>query len=319
MEAIRNMVPSRRWFTLFALASMLWVSVYGPPWAFGKTLTIDADQQYRFADNYFEQKAYFNAISEYERFIHFFPQDPRVPQAHFKIGQSYFRGNRFDQAIRAFRHVIEKYEGSDLAAEAYLGISACYSKKRAYGLALTTLDGLLGSNPEPETRDKAHYRKGWIYLEMDEWNKARASFERIPVENRGLYGLDGLLADLDQKKPLTKNPRLAGTLALLPGAGHLYCERYQDALIAFVLNGAMIIAAWEAFDNDNEALGGLLTLFGLGFYSGNIYSAVNSAHKYNRKQKQDFLDSLRQSTTVRTSTFMRHGRPSFLLSCTIRF
>ena len=47
----------------------------------------------------------------------------------------------------------------------------------------------------------------------------------------------------------------------------------------------MIIAAWEAFDNDNEALGSLLTLFEIGFYTGNIYSAVNAAHKYNKKQK----------------------------------
>ena len=39
----------------------------------------------------------------------------------------------------------------------------------------------------------------------------------------------------------------------------------------------------------------------MGFYSGNIYSAVNSAHKYNRKQKQDFLKYLKKHSTLQAS------------------
>jgi len=83
-------------------------------------------------------------------------------------------------------------------------------------------------------------------------------------------------------------------LAIIPGAGHLYCERKKDALISFLLNGAMIYAAYEAFDHDLDVIGGIITFFELGFYSGNIYSAVNSAHKYNRNEKSKFLDYLRK-------------------------
>ena len=66
------------------------------------------------------------------------------------------------------------------------------------------------------------------------------------------------------------------------GAGHLYCERKRDAFISFLLNGAMIYAAYGAFDHDLDVLGGIITFFELGFCSENIYSAVSSAHKYNR-------------------------------------
>ena len=41
----------------------------------------------------------------------------------------------------------------------------------------------------------------------------------------------------------------AGILSIIPGTGHLYCGRYKDATLAFILNTAMIYAACEAFDN----------------------------------------------------------------------
>ena len=72
--------------------------------------------------------------------------------------------------------------------------------------------------------------------------------------------------------------------------GHLYSERYRDAAVAFVLNGAFIWGMVEAFQHKNYAVGGILTFFELGWYSGNIYSAVSSAHKYNRNKKKEYLD-----------------------------
>ena len=63
----------------------------------------------------------------------------------------------------------------------------------------------------------------------------------------------------------------------------------------------MIWATVEAFDNDNEGLGVLLALFEVGLYTGNIYSAVNCAHKYNRKQKEGFLQYLKDHSKVQLS------------------
>jgi len=90
----------------------------------------------------------------------------------------------------------------------------------------------------------------------------------------------------------SKNPTTAGVLAVVPGLGHLYCNRPKDAVVAFLLNGLTIWAAIEAFDEDLDVLGGVLLLLESGWYTGNIYSAVNSAHKYNRKVRNDFRGSL---------------------------
>ena len=72
-----------------------------------------------------------------------------------------------------------------------------------------------------------------------------------------------------------KSPAAAGILAAASSRGRaLYTERYRDAAIAFLLNGAFIWGMVEAFEHQNYAVGGILTFFELGWYSGNIYSAV---------------------------------------------
>ena len=105
---------------------------------------------------------------------------------------------------------------------------------------------------------------------------------------------DYLAQGLDRVQEIPqKSPATAGALAaILPGSGHLYCERYRDAVIAFLLNGAFIWGMVEAFEQKDYVVGGILTFFELGWYSGNIYSAVAGAHKYNRGKKQEYLDHL---------------------------
>jgi tetratricopeptide (TPR) repeat protein len=224
-----------------------------------------------------------------------------------------------DAAIPAFRAVIEKFPGSDLAVESYFKISTSYARLQKHGNALGVLDELLWTHPDGDVKDEIYYRKGWVLLELDRWDDARQSFGMIRSQSENRYGLQELWEEMNKPFPPMKNPGVAGALALVPGAGHLYCERYQDALISFVINGAMILAAWEAFDNDNEALGGLLTVFEIGFYSANIYSAANSAHKYNRKQKQDFLENLKKHATVEASAIRIGDSPGLAVTCSIRF
>ena len=95
---------------------------------------------------------------------------------------------------------------------------------------------------------------------------------------------------------------MAGALAILPGTGYLYCNRPRDALISFLINGGLIFAAYEAFDNDMVALGGVISFVEIGFYSGNIYGSISSAHKYNQDQDRRFVDRLKENLRVNLSS-----------------
>jgi len=299
-------------FLLFLLLSI-------PPYATAEIL-LDPGRQFEFAEQYFQRGEFYRAIGEYERFIYFFPLSDKVPLARYMIGLSYLRGERYEEAIQAFNALIEEYQHTEYALKSYLGVSKAYVLLKHYDMALTTLDNLITIGPDQQIRDKAHYQKGWVYLEMGMWEKARDGFEKISPENRERYNVKQILIELKKRRPIRqKSPAVAGLLAIIPGAGHLYCDRKRDALISFLLNGAMIYAAYEAFDLDLDALGGVITLFELGFYSGNIYSAVSSAHKYNRNERNRFLNYLKKRARINILLVQPDKDKSLLLACQFSF
>jgi hypothetical protein len=90
--------------------------------------------------------------------------------------------------------------------------------------------------------------------------------------------------------------------------------------VAFILNSAMMYAAYEAFDHGQNCLGGLITIFELGFYTGNIYSAVGSAHKHNRAVNKGFLEYLKQNSRITLGLRQdAHKRQAPCFSCQLMF
>jgi outer membrane protein assembly factor BamD (BamD/ComL family)/TM2 domain-containing membrane protein YozV len=280
----------------------LFLSLFSIPVYASQEIVLDSDRQLQFAQQYFQKGEYYRAIGEYERFIYFFPTSPEVEFARYMIGLSFLRGEQYEQAIQTFQALIDEYQATEYALKSYLSTGKAYVLLGRYDAALTSLNNLITIAPDQEIRDKAYYQKGWVYLEMGLWEKARESFEKISSQNRKRYSIKKLSHEIDTRTPLKKkSPAVAGVLAIIPGAGHLYCNRKRDALISFLLNGAMIYAAYEAFDHDLDALGGIITFFELGFYGGNIYSAVSSAHKYNRDAKNRLIWYLKEQTGISLS------------------
>jgi tetratricopeptide (TPR) repeat protein len=298
----------------------LFVFLFCIPLYASQRIVLDSERQLQFAEQYFQRGEYYRAIGEYERFIYFFPTSPKVEFARYMIGLSFLKGEQYEQAIQTFEALIEEYRTTEYALKSYLSTGKAYVLLGRYDAALTSLNNLVTIAPDQEIRDEAYYQKGWVYLEMGLWQRAREIFLEISDETKDQYNLGTIFHEIDTRTPLRKkSPTVAGVLAIIPGAGHLYCNRKQDALISFLLNGAMIYAAYEAFDHDLDALGGIIAFFELGFYSGNIYSAVSSAHKYNRDAKSRFLRYLKERAEVSLSLAEPHENNGLLLLCRFSF
>lgn len=308
---------------IYMLLIIISYSFFYPVSSFAEpVITINADKQIQFAEHYFRTEEYFRAIGEYKRFIYFFPDDHRRELAMYKIGLSYFNGKKFQEAIDAFNELLAKFPATNFRTEVRFRISECFIKLKDYLKAIGRLNDMAVTAENINIADQAYYRRGWIYLETSQWEEAENSFRLISKKNLHKYRLATLSHEMSKKKNLkTKSPTAAGILAIIPGAGHLYCGRYKDAATAFILNTAMIYAAYEAFDNNLDALGGIITFFELGFYSGNIYSAVNCAHKYNRNTNKNFFEYLRQNSRINLG--LRPGqekkRAALILSYNITF
>jgi tetratricopeptide (TPR) repeat protein len=264
-----------------------------------RDLVINPDQQYQFAMEYFEQGRYGKAIAELERFIYFFPDHNRVDNAKYHIGLSYFRSGMFREAIDPFSDIVETSPDQDLIAKAHFRMSETFVNLQEHSTAINVLNHLVETSNDPVFIDEAHYRAGWIYLQLNDVESARHRFQLISPQNRNLFRIQTINEELSRERLFSeKSPRVAGFLSIFPGAGFAYTERYRDALVAFLLNAGFIFAAYESFDSGNEALGGIIAFVGTGFYAGNIYGAVSSAHKYNRDSHQQFLENLRNKTQV---------------------
>ncbi len=239
------------------IPAILFMLLLLPGHALCAQITIDSDKQFGFAEQTMEKGDYLRAVVEFERFLQFFPEDKKVPKAKLLIAQCYLKAKDYEAARKSLHETLNAYKGT-----------------LAGGKAL-------------------FYRLGWIQMQTGKWHEASETFKTVGAGSPLFPNAQDLSAkSLGGELLPYKDPTTAGALSVVPGLGHVYCERYKDGLVAFLLNGLFIWATIEAFHEDQEVLGAVLGFVELGFYSGTIYSAVNSAHKHNRKLKDDFLQGL---------------------------
>ena len=125
-------------------------------------------------------------------------------------------------------------------------------------------------------------------------HQASTQFQRVAPES-SLYQAAQHLAEesLDGEQLPRKSPLTAGILSgILPGGGQLYNGRLGDALLSFFLNGLFVTGIVKAIDHRELAVAGVLSFFEAGWYTGNIYGAVNGAHKHNRYAVETFVRNL---------------------------
>jgi TolA-binding protein len=264
-----------------------------------ETYVIEADRQFSFAEALFAEGDYYRAISEYKRFIYFFPEKKLVETCNYRIGESYYRAKKWQEALETFTIFIIKYPTSPMIPGALYFKGMTQSQLKLYRDALSSFEEVIKSKSN-EFASKAVYQSATVHMEMGEWQKARETFSLVPKDSQLSKSASIIASELLHIDDLPKkSPSTAGTLAaILPGAGHLYTERPTDALVAFLLNGAFLWGAVELFRHEDYVAGGIVTFFEIGWYTGNIYSAVSSAHKYNKKTQEDFIERLKETSSV---------------------
>ena len=266
-------------------------------------VVLDSDKQYAFARSYVEREEYDRAVQELERLVYFFPEDSRVPEARYTVGWCYLEMKRYERARKILWEVHDAYRPKAVAARALFLVGESYRRQGVPKEAAYYFERVMKEYPETRAAEEARYRQGWVHLENGQWQEASGAFSRVG-EKSGLREKATALSErsLEGAALPRKSPGAAGVMAgVLPGLGHAYCERYRDAAIAFLINGVFVWATIEAFERDHDVLGGLLGFLELGFYTGNIYSAVNCAHRYNDRAERNFLQSLPDHVGVFTS------------------
>ena len=302
-------------WTLLLLFSLLFF--WSSP-AFSEQITLDSDALFSYASDLMARGEYDRAVSEFERWIDFFPENPDIPRAQYLIGVCLFKNGKFESARKVLSKIIQSDPPHPFLHKALFLTGESYYQQGIDHEAAYYFEQALEKAPEPGLKNTLHYRLGWTAMKANRFQEASDRFKKVEEESP-LYAhaQDLSIKSLRGENLPYKSPVKAGALAAaVPGLGHAYLSRHKDALVAFLLNGLFIWAAVEAFHEDLEVLGGMLTFLEIGWYSGNIYSAVNSAHKYNRKLQIDFKKGL--DDRIDLSLFATREK-QFGLSFTFRF
>lgn len=260
-------------------------------------LVITADMQFDYAEKLMLDQDYETAVVELKRFQHFFPDHENNETAAFYIGNCYYHLQKFHDAARIFNDIILKSDRDDLVSKAVFLQSQSFIKIGNKGYAQLVLQNFLKLTEDPDEKDRIYFHLAEIHFEevtqshnIDSLMPAKKYLSKISPANEDKYKVR-YYQDLILKAEYApkKNPAAAGVFAAIPGGGFLYCERFHDAAVTFLLNTGLIAAAITAWENDNKALAGVIGFVETGFYTGNIYGSIASAHKYNHSQIMNIL------------------------------
>ncbi len=247
-----------------------------------------AETALRFADYLYSREEYYRAIGEYKRYLFLAPEGPEAAFASLRIAECYAHGKRWGEALDAMEEFLRGYGASPLQERGRLLRARVLMELGREEEARNELERLLETKPAESVAAEVWYLTALSLARESRWLEADEALRQGGSQSRlfgAAQGMRQVLAEAATGR--SKSPAFAGVLAAaIPGAGHLYCERPGDGAVAFVVTGAFAWATVEAFQQDHEALGFGLGFITLAFYAGNIFSAVNVAHKYNDREER---------------------------------
>lgn len=262
-----------------------------------------------FADSLFAEGDYYRAIGEAKRFVFLHPQDARVPEARLLVGRSYLAGEQWAAAAASLEALALEVSSGKVGADAAFALADARMGSADYDLAALEYRRFAEDFPDDDRAAFADLRTAWArifaadVLAVREPAQGQVAFASVARSLKALPPAHGeaerakaLAAGADRLAKLPRrSPAAAGVMsAVLPGLGQVYASRYADGLIAFVVNGLFVGGAYEAFNRGNNVAGAVLVLFEMGWYSGNIYSAINSAHRFNNDRRTGLIRVLKR-------------------------
>lgn len=267
---------------------------------------------YSFAEDLLEAGDWFRAVGEYKRTLFLMghtaaslsgmrPDDPGYP-IQLRIGVALLMADQHRAASDVFYALREAAEGdANTSAQLDWWLANAYTAANDPGWAARRYQSAAELLPGTPLGRMSAYQHGWSLMATRDFVEARTRFDALAGDPALGIKAKAMSQGIDALDTLPYyRPWLAGTLsALLPGAGQVYVGEYYDGGMALLVNGLFIWGLVYAFMNDNIPLGIILSFFESGWYTGNIYAAINYAERSNRHAEEQHIAGLRS----------RHGPP----------
>lgn len=245
----------------------------------------------RFGEALHAEGDYYRAITEYKRAAFLAPGTEVALKAHLGIGRAYREGQKWESAAEAFRKAGEAGE---------LELADTWRMAGEDAAARDAYRTFLSHRSEGEEADRARLGLAACLARLGAYDEALEALAKVPEGSpHAAKARDAGNAIRARPDFQPKSPRLAGAMsAVIPGTGQWYAGRPMGGAVYFLLNAALIGGTVEAFQGDQDALGGLLGVAALTVYAANIFGAAGDAHKANLEAEEGWLGGLERGLGV---------------------
>lgn len=224
--------------------------------------------QLDYANNLFNSRQYYDAITEYKRLQFFDSTKTFNYEINYKIGECYKAGAKYDDAIKYFSFAELNARNEEEYCNSKTQIIRTNILRRTTDRALQLCDELEKDQRFSGKSDQINYWRGWAFIFADDWKNAAKSFAKINSKH-----------ELKILAEQTEKAKVSVTFAkvisyILPGVGAIYSGKILSGLMSLGWN--LLSGYWtiNSFMEDRVFDGVVVAeLVWLRFYRGAIQNA----------------------------------------------
>ncbi len=238
----------------------------------------------------FVQGNYDAAITEYKRFLFFYPDDARIGEVYHNIGLAYRAQGLWAEAIDALRIATPLAADDESKSEYQLTLAVTLIATQDYDLAQLALIKVTLRSPSALLYRRALFLRAVAYIYQFRWDEAREVLKNWGTDER----LDLLFDEaVNGAQKSVSVARLSSTI--LPGAGQIYAGNWRGGINALLLNSALGFLTADALLDRHytDALlwGGVVFWR---YYRGNTFRAGQAAEHFNQQRTQEAAEAILQ-------------------------
>ena len=245
-----------------------------------------AESHLSFARSLLGDGEYYRAITEFKRTLFYADSLSYSLQAAavLGIGEALYSGLEFERSgewlnrhLRNLKEWGHGNEGSQMMCRAFLAADAG-------ARLIQVLDGKAVEQP------LLGYYRPLALANVGEWDDSHEGFLTVPQQS-SYYSLAQEQSAIALKgvNASWKSPATAGWLGVVPGLGYFYSGHNQTGVASFIVNSVFMFATYQAFDADQNVLGGFLAVVTASWYAGNIYGSVVAARRHNHHLQREIF------------------------------
>lgn len=259
--------------------------LFGTAYAYSQNFIIDA------ADSLYKYENYYNAITEYKRYI-FLKNNKNIENNIFaKMSRCYRELGEFPKSLDCTEKSILYSENDSLRGVRKIDKAVILLSTEKYDLAELILVKELHFSKYYSTKKRASFVLCIVYIFKSEWEKAQKFFQQYvdyshDIDENTLKEINDLFLEI--KSHSVKNPKKAKLLStILPGAGQFYCGDVKNGINALVINSSTFFLTINSILNE-QYLNILPYLYIFKrYYSGNRLRASLLCEEYNETIKNN--------------------------------